>query len=53
MFKNMRIVILFDMFPNPSFTITTSLANVARTTITTNKFIYQKRVQIVRDWVFI
>ena len=29
MFKNVRLVILFDMFLNPSFKITTSFANVA------------------------
>ena len=32
MFKNMRLVILFDMLLNPSFKMTTSLGNVARTT---------------------
>ena len=32
MFKNMRLVILFDMFLNPSFKMTTSFANIARTT---------------------
>ena len=32
MFKNMRLVILFDMLLNPSFKMTTSFANVARTT---------------------
>ena len=40
MFKNMRLVILFDMFFNPSFKMTTSLANVARTAASTGKFIY-------------
>ena len=32
MFENMRLVILFDMFLNPSFKKTTSFANIARTT---------------------
>ena len=31
MFKNMGLVILFDMFLNPSFKMTTSFANIART----------------------
>ena len=33
-------VILFDMLLNPSFKMTTSFANVARTTATTSKLIY-------------
>ena len=40
MFKNMRLVILSDMFLNPNFKMTTSFANIARTTATTSKFIY-------------
>ena len=40
MFENMRLVILFDMFLNPSFKMTTSFANIAKTTASTNKFIY-------------
>ena len=32
MFKNMRIVIIFDMFFYPSFEMTTSFANTARPT---------------------
>ena len=32
MLKNMRLVILFDMFPNPSFKMTTSFAYIAMTT---------------------
>ena len=39
MFKNMRIVIFFNMFLNPSFKMTT-FANVARTKSSTSKFIY-------------
>ena len=39
MFKNMRLVILFDMFLNPSFKMTKSFANIARTTVSTSKFI--------------
>ena len=33
MFKNKRLVILFDMLLNPSFKMTTSFANIARTTV--------------------
>ena len=53
MFKNMRLVILFDMFLNPSFKMTTSFTNIARTTASTSKLIYYKRFQIIRNWVFI
>ena len=52
MFKNMRLVILFDMLLNPSFKITTSFANIARTTASISKFIYLERFQIIKDWVF-
>ena len=40
MFKNMRFITLFDMFLNASFKMTTSFANMARTTAGTSKFIY-------------
>ena len=40
MFKNMRRVILFDMFLNAAFKMTTSFANAARTAASTSKFIY-------------
>ena len=30
MFKNMRLVILFDILLNPNFKMTTSFANIAR-----------------------
>ena len=40
MFKNIRIVILFDMILNPSFKMTTSFANIARTIASTSKFTY-------------
>ena len=40
MFKNMRLVILFDMFFNPSIKMTISFVNVARTAASTSKFIY-------------
>ena len=53
MFKNMRLVILFDMFVNPSFKMTTGFANIARTTASTSKFIYSERFQIIKNWVFI
>ena len=32
MFKNMTLVILFDMLVSPSFKMTTNFVNVARTT---------------------
>ena len=38
-FNNMRLVILFDMLLNPSFKMTASFANIARTTASTSKFI--------------
>ena len=40
MFKNMRLVILFDIFLDPSFEMTTSFGNIARATASTNKYIY-------------
>ena len=40
MFKNTRLVILFDMLLNPSFKMTRLFANVARTAASTSKFIY-------------
>ena len=40
MFKNVRLAILFDMLPNPSFKMTTSFADIARTTASTSKYIY-------------
>ena len=40
MFKNMRLVILFDMLLNPNFKMMTSFANIARTTASTSKLIY-------------
>ena len=36
----MRLVILFDMFLNPRFKMTTSVANIARTRASTSKLIY-------------
>ena len=39
MFKSMRLVILFDMLLNPSFKMTTSFVNIARTTASTNKYL--------------
>ena len=38
----MRLVILLDMFPNPSFKMT-SFVNIATATASTNKFIYKKK----------
>ena len=43
MFKNMRLVILFDKVLNPSSKMTTSFANVARTAASTSKFMYKER----------
>ena len=40
MFKIMRLVIVFDMFLNPNFKMTTSFADLARTTANTIEFIY-------------
>ena len=40
MFENVKLVILFDMLVNPSFNMTRSFANIARTTAITSKFIY-------------
>ena len=40
MFKNIRLVILFDMLLNPSFKITARFAKIARNTDSTSKFIY-------------
>ena len=40
MFKNMRLVILFDIFLNPNFKMTASFANIARTTASTSKLVY-------------
>ena len=40
MFKNMRLVILFDMFLNPSFKMTASFVNTAKAAASTSKFIY-------------
>ena len=46
MFKNMRLLILSDMFLNPSFKMATSFANIARTTPSTSKFIYQENSKL-------
>ena len=53
MFKNMRLVILFDMFLNLSFKMATRFLNMARITAGTSKFIYLERFQIIKNWVFI
>ena len=53
MFKNMRLAILFYMFLNASFKMTTNFVNVARTTASTSKFIYYETFRIIRNWVFI
>ena len=40
MFKNIRLVIHFDMILDPSFKMTTSFANIALATASSSKFIY-------------
>ena len=40
MFENMTLVFFFDMFLKPSFKMTTSFANIARTTAGGIKFTY-------------
>ena len=50
MFKNMRLVILFDILLNPSFKMTTSFANIARTTASTSKFITRKDFKSLGIW---
>ena len=40
MFKNLRLVILFDMLLNPNFKMSTTFANIARTTAGTSTLIY-------------
>ena len=40
MLENMRLVIIFDMLLDPILKMTTSFANVARTTPRTSKLIY-------------
>ena len=57
MFKNMRLVILFDLLLNPSFKMTISFTNIARITASTSTFIYQERFQIIgnrvfKNWIF-
>ena len=49
MFKNMRLVILFDMLLNPSFKIPTSFANIARTTASTSKLYNNATEEIISD----
>ena len=40
MFKNVRLVILFDILLNPSFKMTANFVNIARTTASRGRFIY-------------
>ena len=42
MFSNVRLVILFLMLLNPSFKMTTSFTNIARTTASTSKLYTRK-----------
>ena len=53
MFKNTRVVILFDMLLNPSSKMMTSFSNIGRITASTSKFIYWERFKVIRNWVFI
>ena len=52
MLKNMRLVIVFDMFLNPSFKMLTGFTNITRTTASTSKLIYYERFLIIRNWIF-
>ena len=47
MFKNMRLVILFDMLLNPSFKMMTSFTNRARTTASTVKLYTRKDFKLL------
>ena len=40
MFKNVKLVILFDILLNLSFKMAAIFTNIARTTASTSKFIY-------------
>ena len=42
MYKNMSLVILFDVLLNPSFEMTTIFANIAKTTASTSN-LYTKK----------
>ena len=53
MFKNMRLLFLFNILLNPSFKMTIRFANVAKTKSSTSKFIYYERFQIIMNWLFI
>ena len=44
MFENMKLVIFFEMLLN-RFKMTTSFANIARTTASTSKFIHSKNFE--------
>ena len=45
MFKNMQLVILSDMFVNPSFKMKISFVNIARTTASTSELYTRKDFQ--------
>ena len=62
MFKNMRLVILFEIFLNPSFKMMTNFANIVRTTPSTSKLntrkdykssgtgsLYEKKILILNE----
>ena len=52
MFKKMRLVIVFDMFLNPSFKMTTSSRNIARTTASQVKLYTRIYIFHIFSWVF-
>ena len=52
MLIHMRFVIIFDMFLISSFKMMTCFARAARTTANASNFIYQEKIQIVRNRVF-
>ena len=51
MFKNMRLVILFDMLLSPSFQMTTTFTNIARTTANSlgTESLYEKNFLILNE----
>ena len=49
----MKFVILFDMFLNSDYKTMTCFTDVARTTASKSKFLYQGSFQIVKNWVFV
>lgn len=51
MFKNVRLVVLFDMLLNPSLKMTKSFGNIAGTTASTRiTYLLIKLVRFVINW---